>query len=77
MNPRINKLMDFIERVGWTAIQSAAGALLVFLTEPDFSWQAAGKVVGTAALVAALKVIVAQRTGDNELGATVRVIETR
>lgn len=62
---KINQVRDFVERVAWSAIQAAAGALLAVLVSGHVViWQA----VLYAALIAALKVIVAQRTGSSSLG---------
>lgn len=59
---RVNKYLDFLERVGWTAIQAAAATALV----TGFAdWAMTLKITGTAALVAALKVVVAQNVGDS------------
>ena len=78
MNPRINKWLDLLDRAGWTAIQAASGALVVALTDGDLSWNGALKAVGTATAIAVVKVVIAQRTGSNDLGAAVpgQVIET-
>ena len=61
---QINKMKDFIERVGWTAIQAAAGAVLDLMISGEISLRA----VGYAAAIAALKVVVAQRVGDSGSG---------
>jgi len=58
---KVNKLKDFIERVGWTAIQAFAATALV--TGFD-DWKLTLQVAGTAALAASLKVIAAQQFGD-------------
>ena len=65
---RVNKYLDFLERVSWTAIQAAAGAVIVVLTTPDMTWQNGAKVVGIAAVVAAMKVLAAQQVGDRGSG---------
>lgn len=65
---RVNQLLDFVERVGWTAIQAAAGSTIVVLTTPDMTWENGAKVVGIAAAIAGLKVIAAQRVGDSGMG---------
>ncbi|HVL53949.1 MAG TPA: hypothetical protein VM344_06775 [Vitreimonas sp.] len=72
-NVRVNRMLDFVERVGWTAIQAAAGALLDVLTTGELTWRA----VGYAVAIAALKVIVAQRFGDTPTGDAIpgRVID--
>jgi hypothetical protein len=68
---RINKWLDFLDRVGWTAIQAAAGALVVVLTSDGVSWEEGAKMVGVAALVSVVKVLAAQNSGTNDLGAAV------
>jgi hypothetical protein len=73
---QVNRLKDFIERVAWTAIYAAAAAAL----GTDFSdWALTGKIVGIAALTAALKVIVAQQVGTRGSGDAIPggVIETK
>lgn len=62
---RVNKWLDFLERVGWTAIQAFAATALV--TGFD-DWTLTLKVAGTAALASSLKVIVAQNVGDRGSG---------
>lgn len=66
MTVRFNRWADFLERVIWTAIQAAAGAAIV--TGFD-DWRLTLEVSGTAALISALKVIIAQRVGDSPDGA--------
>jgi hypothetical protein len=68
---QINKWLDFLDRVGWTALQAAAGATVVALTSDDLSWQDGLKMVAIATLVAACKVAIAQRSGSDDLGAAV------
>lgn len=65
---RVNKFKDFAERVVWTAVQAAAAAALA--TGFD-NWNLTGKVAGIAAVVAALKVIVAQNVGTHDDGAAI------
>jgi hypothetical protein len=69
--PRINKWLDFLDRVGWTAIQAAAGAAIVAFTSDDLSWQEGLQMVAVATLIAACKVVLAQRAGTDDLGAAV------
>jgi len=72
MTPRVNKWLDLLDRVGWTAIQAGAGAVLVFATNGSpFSWQALGTFVGGAVAIAAIKVIVGQNTGTDDTGALI------
>jgi hypothetical protein len=63
-NVIVNKWLDLADRVGWTAVQAAAGALVAYLATDDFTWEQAAAVVATAAVVAAAKVLVGQRVND-------------
>lgn len=65
---QVNRWLDFLERVGWTAVQAAAAAVIVVLTSPDMTWENGFKMVGIAAAVAAAKVLAAQQVGDNGSG---------
>lgn len=67
-NPRVNKLLDFVERVSWTAIQAAAGAGLVALTMEAVTWEIGLKFVGVTTLAAVLKVLAAQQLGSSDMG---------
>lgn len=69
--PRVNKWLDLLDRAGWTAIQAASAALIAYLATDDFTWQQAAVVVGTATLVAVLKVIVGQNTGSDDTGSLI------
>jgi len=55
---------DFFERVGWTALQAAGGAVLDLLISGEVTLKAAAY----AAAIAALKVIVAQQAGNRASG---------
>lgn len=68
MRPRVNKILDFGERVAWTAIQAFAATAIV--TGLD-DWQLTLKVAGGAAILAALKVIVGQNIGRDDTGAII------
>ena len=69
---RVNKWLDFLDRVGWTAVQAAAAALLVYLTDTDaIGWETGIKFVAIATAVAVLKVIVGQNTGTDDTGALI------
>lgn len=59
---------DFAERVAWTALQAFAASLLVTGLE---DWRTALGIAGTAAALAACKVVVAQRVGDSGDGAAI------
>lgn len=67
----VNKWLDLLDRVGWTAIQAAAGAAIAALATTGMSWNAALVSVGVATLVAVCKVVLAQRSGTDDLGAAV------
>ena len=72
MNPVVNKWLDLLDRVGWTAIQASAGALVVYLTtDIDMGWKEAFIFVGTAALIAIAKVVVGQNTGSDDTGSLI------
>lgn len=65
---RVNKVRDFIERVGWTFIQAAAAAGITALSSPDLTWETGLKFVATAGGLAVLKVLAAQQVGDRGSG---------
>ncbi len=65
---QVDRIKDFIERVGWTAIQAGAGAAIVALTSSDLSWEDGAKMVGVAAALAGLKVFAAQQFGTRGSG---------
>lgn len=65
---KVNRWKDLLERVAWTAIQALAASILV--TGLD-DWQTALGIAGAAAALAACKVIVAQRVGENPDGAAI------
>jgi hypothetical protein len=66
MNPRINKLLDFAERVGWTAVYLLAAQFITWTSSGDpWDW----KVFGIAVGLAAAKVVVAQNMGKSSDGA--------
>jgi hypothetical protein len=67
-NPRVNKWLDFGERVIWTALQAAAAAVITVLAS-DVTWDQGLAFVGIATLLAACKVIVGQHIGADETGA--------
>lgn len=70
MNPRVNKWLDLLDRAGWTAIQAAAGAALVYVTDTAaLDWEAFFVFVGGATALAVLKVVVGQNTGQDDTGA--------
>lgn len=64
---RVNRWLDFADRVGWTAVQ-AAGAAVITVLATDADWQEGLLFVGVAVLLAIAKVAVAQHTGNSGLG---------
>jgi hypothetical protein len=70
MKPKVNRWLDLLDRVGWTAIQALSGAVLVALTT-DLSWQEGLTFVGVTTLAAVVKVVIAQNTGTDNLGSAV------
>jgi hypothetical protein len=63
----VNRIKDFIDRVGWTAIQAALGVLLDQMTTGEISWRA----IAWAAAFAAVKVAAAQNFGRHPDGAAI------
>lgn len=62
---RVNRVKDFIERVGWTAIQFLAGVFLSWGTTGDpLTWYTFLYAVATAVA----KVVIAQRVGKRGSG---------
>lgn len=64
----VNKVRDFAERVGWTAIQAGGAAAITALSSSSVTWGTGLKFGGTAAALAALKVLVAQNVGAGGAG---------
>lgn len=71
MQPKVNKWLDLLDRAGWTAVQAAIGALVVYLANDDLSWKDGLIFVGAATLAAVAKVVVGQNTGADDTGALV------
>jgi hypothetical protein len=65
---RVNRWIDFGERVAWTAIQAAGGAVITVLAS-DVTWEQGLVFVGITTLGAVAKVAIAQRLGKDDLGA--------
>lgn len=65
---QVNRLKDFVERVGWTFIQAAAAAGITALSSPELTWETGLKFVATAGGLAVLKVLAAQQVGDRGSG---------
>lgn len=68
MNPRVNKWLDLIDRVGWTAVQTAAGAFIAWQATDEIGWNAALWFVGSATVIAVVKVVIGQNTGTDNTG---------
>lgn len=72
MNPRVDKWLDLLDRVGWTAVQAAAAAVLVYVTDvATLDWKAFAVFVGGAVAVAVVKVVVGQNTGTDDTGSLI------
>jgi len=72
VQPRVNKWLDLLDRVGWTAIQALGGALFVVLTSGDeVGWEEGAKFVLGAAVLAVVKVLIGQNTGGDETGSLI------
>lgn len=72
---KVNRTVDFLERVGWTTAQAAASAALTYLSGANLDWATGLKFVGFAALTAALKVIAAQQRSTSGQGAAPDPVE--
>ena len=70
-SPVVNKWLDLLDRVGWTAIQAAAAAVVVYLASDDIGWKEGLTFVGVAVAVAIAKVVVGQNTGSDDTGALI------
>jgi hypothetical protein len=72
MRPRVNRWLDFIDRVAWTFIVTFPAMLSAdALLNADASWQMKLLAPALASLFTSLKVVAAQNVGDNALGAGV------
>ena len=71
MTPKVNKWLDLIDRAGWTAVQSAAGAFIAYLAFDDIGWEEGLLFVASATAVAVAKVIIGQNTGSDDTGALI------
>ncbi len=68
MQPRVNKWLDLLDRVGWTAVQAAGGVLLDWaISDGNITWRAALY----ATIIATGKVLVGQRTGSDNTGSLI------
>lgn len=65
-NPQVDRLIDFLERVGWTAAYVAAAQFITWATSGDvWDWRTFLIAVG----LAAAKVVLAQNVGRANDGA--------
>jgi hypothetical protein len=72
MDPKVNRWLDLLDRVGWTAVQAAIGALAAYLgSGDDFDWKTALYFVGGATLAAVAKVVIGQNTGSDDTGSLI------
>lgn len=71
MRPRVNKWLDLLDRAGWTAVQAAAGAVIAWQATDEVGWNAALWFVGSAVVVAVVKVVIGQNTGVDDTGALI------
>ena len=71
MNPRVNKWLDLLDRVGWTAVQAAAATGITVLSGATLGWRAALTTVAVATAIAVLKVVVGQNTGTDDTGSLI------
>lgn len=67
MTPRVNKWLDLLDRVGWTAVQATGGILIDWGTTGDITLRAAGYAVA----IAIGKVLIGQNTGSDDTGALI------
>lgn len=70
-NPRVDKWLDLADRVGWTAIAAAAGAVVTVLATDGIGWEEGLTFVGVTTLGTVVKVIIGQRTGVDDSGALI------
>ena len=71
MKPKVNRWLDLLDRVGWTAVQTSAAAFIAWQATDEVGWTAAGWFVGSAVVVAVAKVVVGQRTGTDDTGSLI------
>jgi hypothetical protein len=71
MNPQIHKWLDLIDRVGWTALQATAGAIVAYLATDEIGWKEGFIFVATAAGAAVVKVVIGQNTGSDASGSLI------
>lgn len=71
MHPRVDKWLDLLDRVGWTAIQAAAATGITVLSGATLGWRAALTTIAVATAIAVLKVVVGQNTGTDDTGSLI------
>ena len=70
MRVRVDRWLDFADRVGWSAVYAIAAALVVVFTEDGYDdWRTAAKFIGVSVGLAVVKVVAGQRTGPDDTGA--------
>lgn len=68
MRPRVNKWLDLLDRVGWTAVQAVGGVLIdLGVSNGNITW----KAILFTALLAVGKVLVGQNTGTDDTGSLI------
>lgn len=70
MHVRVNRWLDFLDRVGWTAIQ-VAGATAFGAITVGMDWDQVLVTTGVATLLAVLKVAAGQNTGTDDTGSLI------
>ncbi len=68
---KVNKWLDLLDRVGWTALQAAAATGITVLSGATLGWRAALTTIGVATAIAVLKVVVGQNTGTDNTGSLI------
>lgn len=71
MRPTVNRWLDLLDRAGWTALQAAAAALVVYLASDDIGWKEGLTFVAIATAIAVCKVLVGQNTGTDDTGSLI------
>ena len=70
-NPIVHKYVDLADRVIWTGLAAAAGAVITALATDGIGWEEALTFVGVTTLITVCKVIVGQNTGKDDTGALI------
>lgn len=68
--PIVNKFLDFVDRVGSTAVQVAAASAFAAITV-GMDWKEVLVTTGTATLLSVLKVLAGQNTGTDDTGSVI------